>query len=396
MLERARMIDAANHLAPSTWKQYTGSFRRFARFEARYPGVHILRQTDFHHPSDSPAIPAAWSQQQHALEAPRGRHPNSDDRVTYDTSRKSRSALSAWYRADMAIAYPEQATQSDRGNRTVVVERCLPSDELSYTMMSQGMSKRLGSNSRPPVALTARQVTWQDQLCHRRYRDAPNDLARLDIATAATTNVLDWLSWLRGGELFGLEWEDVTIVGPADGPTLGLDLGIGAIALQLLPETKTNRTSRADQYISYCSASGLSCGYWLEELLALHIRIFGQASGPVFQHVSGDRWSSTFFRHNYLYPWLEQQRQAGDPMLQHFDPNSEKDNIPARFYSMGSYRRGGRSHVTKKRPGCIRKATPLEIYEHGRWAITPGTEAAPIHYNEPSVPDKLDITLLCM
>ena len=172
--------------------------------------------------------------------------------------------------------------------------------------------------------------------------------------------------------------------------------GIGAISLQLLPETKTNRTSRADQYISYCSASGLTCGYWLDELMALHVRIFGQASGPVFRYVSGDRWSSTYFRHNYLYPWLEQQRQAGDPMLQQFDPNSDKDSIPARFFSMGCYRRGGRSHVTKKRPGCIRKATPLEIYEHGRWAITTGTEAAPIHYNEPSIPDKLDITLLCM
>ena len=83
-------------------------------------------------------------------------------------------------------------------------------------------------------------------------------------------------------------------------------------------------------------------------------------------------------------------------MLQRFDPNSERDNIPSRFYSMGCYRRGGRSHVAKKRPGCVRKATPAEVYEHGRWAIKTGTEAAPIHYNEPSVPDKLDITLLCM
>lgn len=63
---------------------------------------------------------------------------------------------------------------------------------------------------------------------------------------------------------------------------------------------------------------------------------------------------------------------------------------------MGTYRRGGRSHVQRKRPGCIRRATPAEIYEHGRWAQKKGSETAIVHYNEMSVEDKLDLTLLCM
>jgi hypothetical protein len=34
---------------------------------------------------------------------------------------------------------------------------------------------------------------------------------------------------------------------------------------------------------------------------------------------------------------------------------------------MHSYRRGARSHVAVKRTGCIRKARPKEVEEHGRW-----------------------------
>ena len=396
MLERARMIDVANNLAASTWRGYQSSFRRFLDFQSRHPGITILRTTPLDHPSDSPAIPAAWSQQAHVLEKPRGHHPNSTEQVSFDTARKARSALTAWFRADLAVAYPEQVTKMDSSNRTVVVQKCIPSDELVYSMMSVGMSKRLGSGSEPPVAITAKQVLWQDQHCHRAYRDAPNDFARLEIATAGATNTGAWLSWLRGSELFGLDWEDATVTQPQHGPVLGLEVGNGAIGLRLLPETKTNRTSRVDQYVSYHSASGLSLGVWLDRLDDLHTRLFGQTTGPIFRSFSGERWTSTYFRHTYLYPWLNQQRLEGDPMLQKFDPASERDSIPARFYSMGSYRRGGRSHVAKKRPGCVRKATPAEVYEHGRWSIRTGTEAAPIHYNEPSVPDKLDITLLCM
>jgi len=396
MLERARMIDVANVLSSSTWRAYQSSYRRFDKFERRHEGISILRSTKMDHPSDSAAIPAAWSQQAHVLEKPRGSHPNSTDKVSYDTSRKCRSALAAWTRASFAVAFPEQVTQSDRGNRTMVVNRCIPSDELVYSMMSTGMSKRLGSGSVPPVALTAKQILWQDQWCHRTFLEAPNDINRLEIATAGATNTGEWLSWCRASEHFGLDWEDVTVTQPCDGATIGLEPGIGAIALRLLPETKTNRTSRADQFVSFHSSSGLSYGVWLTRLEQIHTRLFGQATGPLFRHFAGNRWTSTYFRQVYLYPWLERQRNEGDPMLQRFDPNSERDSIPDRFFSMGSYRRGGRSHVAKKRPGCVRKATPLEVYEHGRWSIRSGTEAAPIHYNEPSTADKIDITLLCM
>jgi len=346
--ERARIIDVAHHLAPGTWNTYATSFNRFNRFENRY-GVQIRRPPPQEHPSDSPCIPAQWVQQQHVLEEPKGNHPNSADRVAYDTARKARSALSAWYSMAFAISYPERATLSERGNRTILVDQCSPTDELCYTLMTAGMSKRLGSGSTPPVALTATQIYWQDARCHRLLNEAVTDIERLAICTAGATNAMAWLTWLRGSELFGLDWEDIEVTTPDEGPTLGLDPGIGCVGLRLLPETKTNRTSRADMYVAYHSASGLSIGIWLQRLRDLHQHLFQRTTGPVFCHLSGDRWTSTHYRHTYLYPWLGQQRVEGDPMLQRYDPASDDNNIPARFFSMGSYRRGGRSH--QPRPG---------------------------------------------
>lgn len=77
------------------------------------------------------------------------------------------------------------------------------------------------------------------------------------------------------------------MVAPQDRPRLGLNEGYGCIGIKLLPKTKTCRMARADQYISFYSSSGLSLGTWLGDLQTLHIRMFGEADGPVFQHLDG-------------------------------------------------------------------------------------------------------------
>ena len=395
-LERIRMIDVAHHLAPSTWNTYGTAFNRFNKFEARYPGVSIRRPPPMDHPDDSPAIAAEWCQQEHTLQTPKGNHANSGDRVSYDTSRQSRSALSAWYKMAFAIAYPQRATTIDRGNKVALVDQCIPSSELSYTLMSAGMSKRLGGGSTPPAALTQKQVLWGDMRCRLLYAACSNDVQRLEYLTAGAANCADWLSWLRSNELFSLDWEDVFVVQPADGPRLGLEPGQGCIGLQLLPETKTCRTSRADQYISYNSSSGLSLGGWLDDLRDLHQTMFGATAGPIFRRVDGTRWTGPYFLNEFLHPWLSEQQRAGDPYLEGFVDSNGICTLKTRFYSMGSYRRGGRSHVQRKRPGCVRRATPAEIYEHGRWSRKSGSETAIIHYHEMSIADKLDLTMLCM
>ena len=50
----------------------------------------------------------------------------------------------------------------------------------------------------------------------------------------------------------------------------------------------------------------------------------------------------------------------------------------------------------RRRPGCVRKATPEEIYIHGRWKLkNSGREIIDLHYLEPTLEDKVYLTLLC-
>jgi hypothetical protein len=76
------------------------------------------------------------------------------------------------------------------------------------------------------------------------------------------------MSWLHGGEVFGIKESDVNITEPQIGPTQGLPPGIGAIKFQLLlPETKLDATLTADVVIAFTTLLlGLSLGTWLGRL----------------------------------------------------------------------------------------------------------------------------------
>jgi hypothetical protein len=87
-------------------------------------------------------------------------------------------------------------------------------------------------------------------------------------------------------------------------------------------------------------------------------------------------------------------RSEGDPFLQAF--TSEPGNrIEDKYYSFGTYRRGGRSASTKRNNG-LQQATADEVYEHGRWTRRISKENMPTRYNEYSLADRVNITLLCM
>jgi hypothetical protein len=169
-------------------------------------------------------------------------------------------------------------------------------------------------------------------------------------------------------------------------------LGVGVIELRLLPETKTNRTKVADVVISYLCASGLTPGIWMNRLLSLWPH--SQPNDLLIRGEDGRGWTSHYFRHHHLYPWLHQMRADGDPFLQAFttDPGNR---IEDKYYSFGTYRRGGRSASTKRSSG-LQQATPDEVYEHGRWTRRLSKENMPTRYNEYSLADRINITLLCM
>jgi hypothetical protein len=84
----------------------------------------------------------------------------------------------------------------------------------------------------------------------------------------------------------------------------------------------------------------------------------------------------------------------GDPFLQAFT-HVRGNRIEDKYYSFGTYRRGGRSSCTKCNNGTA-QATPDEVYEHGRWHRHIAKENMPTRYNEYGLDDRLNITLFCM
>jgi hypothetical protein len=215
---------------------------------------------------------------------------------------------------------------------------------------------------------------------------------RREVTAAAVAHLLTWLGWLRSLELLSLTWGNTTITRPASGPRVGLAKGIGVIELCLLAETKSDRTKVADIVIAYACASGLVPGLWLDRLRSLWPQ--ARDDEALIRGRTGSPWTSLYFRSQHLYVWLRQMRADGDPFLQAFS-EAPGNRIEDKFYSMGTYRRGGRSSCTKRDNGMA-KATDIEVYEHRRWKVKLSKENMPMRYNEFSIADRVNLTSLCM
>ena len=85
----------------------------------------------------------------------------------------------------------------------------------------------------------------------------------------ALATIIALLAWVQSKELFSLELLDYTLMHPEKGSTLGLPNNVSAVALCLLPSTKSSQTAQVDVHIAYTTSSGLSVGWWLTRLLSL-------------------------------------------------------------------------------------------------------------------------------
>ena len=188
---------------------------------------------------------------------------------------------------------------------------------------------------------------------------------------------------------------DVVTCSPKEHKKFDLPVGVGAVLLRLLPSTKSSQDKSVDVVLAWKTALGLCVGEWLLICRSLHPP---SLSPYIFQDANGDRWSSTSFRRKHLLPLLEYQRLEGDPYLTPYDGTQPGSSIGQVFFSLHSYRRGGRSDASLKRPGSIRKATQDEVEEHARWRKKnkPASEPIPLHYRSWSLEDRVFLTLLCM
>jgi hypothetical protein len=398
MLERMRLIDVVHAWSKGTHQQYQLRLQQLRRFEGSF-GVHILCPTPLEAPPSSTAITIMWAQQHYALQPTRRKRDGAPtSNVKYSTVRGLRSAAAQFYRLDLQIAFPQQAF-IDSSARAMISAGCSPTDELSYTLMSAGMSRRLGDESNPSEALLDQHIRFLNDTLEQRYHAAQDPRIKTELARAALANIIAWLAWLRAQEMFSLRWCDLTITSPIDSATLDLPQGIGAVQIRLLAQTKTDRTRTADVIIAYTTGSGHSPGLWLQRLqTGLGLTIGQNTDGDtslLFCHHDGQQWSSNFYRTTYLIPSLQTQRERGDATLRGYD-GSPGMTLLEKFWSMHSYRRGARTHVHLKRPLCTRKATPSEVSEHARWRAKRSSMDMPTAYLQGPLKDRLALTLFCM
>ena len=216
----------------------------------------------------------------------------------------------------------------------------------------------------------------------------------LQIAHPAVTHLTFWLGWLRSSEAFSLNWLDVTVTPPYRSGEKGLPDQCGVVEMSLLEQTKSNQTSVADVVVAYTTlTSNLSLGIWIERMAGLWPDT-DEPDVAFIRGADGTRWTSTYFRHNFVYPWLYMLKQEGDPFLRAFTEEIG-NRIADKYYSINLYRRGGSSHVAKRR-GNKRRATETEIYEHGRWRLKRQNMTMPQRYREFTLEDRIYVTWLCM
>jgi hypothetical protein len=267
------------------------------------------------------------------------------------------------------------------------------------TFASKGMERRLGNHSKPSWALSYVHIKWIDDCLDEAWNHAPAASDRHNLVIAGFCNLMAYLGWLRGGELFAAKADDLCLTAPEYGAALGLPPGLGAVELRLLPETKSDPAKTADIVVAYTTLSGLSLGKWASRLQDHDPFI----PGDLLSSNDYPVWSSRIFREKYAWPLLEAMRVQGEPTLKVFSDTPGK-RIRDLIYSMHTWRRAGRSRVSRNarhnepsNPGT-RKASETEIYEHGRWEVTKScrSEDMPARYNQWELVDRLAVTLCCM
>ena len=379
-LERMRMLDVANSWAAKTHASYRSKLTYLKRFETTHPGVLLLAVTVLTRPPTPESVALAWAEVQYSVQPSPlpGRST-----VAFGTMRQLRSAAGWHHTMAWLVGQPGTITYEDKGNRLIKADTLLTQD-AALARFTKGIQNRLGDKVEPSWALLDRHVRAFDEFFEANYTQSTTAEQKRRWARAGLGNLLLWLGWLRSGELFDLRWMDIERIAPADGPRIDLPPGVGCLLLRLNEQTKSSPSATADLPLAYTTLSGYHLGRWYERLARHRPTQVPVAEDPtyIFVHETGARWDSYFYRHEFIYPLLYKLQVEGDPHLAPLHGPGVENTIPGKFPSLHMYRRGGRTHVDLIREvnSVRRKASPAEIYEHGRWRRSRSGEQIDIVY----------------
>jgi hypothetical protein len=65
-----------------------------------------------------------------------------------------------YYLWDRQIAYPDCTLHDPKTRQVYLADGVSPTDAMGYGLMATGMSKRMGDESKPPIALMLHQILW--------------------------------------------------------------------------------------------------------------------------------------------------------------------------------------------------------------------------------------------
>ena len=386
VLERIRMIDIACSWSSSTHTNYQSQLRHIRRFERKH-GLTVLHTPKLLRPSSAAIIPMQWYMESHSLRL--ATHSSRDMRpapIAFGSVRSLRSATAQFYQAHASIAFPDSSFLNKEGR--LIYQKCRPTDAVAMRMFASGMATRMGTASKPSTALLERHVQMLDNELHTQFVSCSPSLKRT-IALAGFANVVLWLTWVRSSELFSLTFADVQGFAPHLWQLHDLHFNCGMLSFQLLPETKSSPTEKADILIAHHTQSGFSPLIWWNRVCAHSMN--ATAVTPIFLDDADEPWTSKTFRQNFLYPSLHRQKVTDrDPYLQ--------GSITAAFWSLHSYRRGGRTQVDKaalsRHPDIPMSLIKQMVYEHGRWKLNRSSMEIDIMYREWTPQMRLYLTLL--
>jgi hypothetical protein len=333
MLERMRFMDIAHAWASSTLQGTSRYLGRLSNFRQKY-GMDLFPKAPITQPPRSAVIPLLWGVLEYTLQT----SLKMGEGIKYNTARSLQSAASAYHLWEKMLLFPGNMYR-DRDNNAIGASHFSPTDSVISTPGNKCMRRRLGTGSRPAVDLRYSHVSFNQELRGRQYDECGNNwLSKYGYAAANFSETCAWGGWLRAAETFSLDDEDVEIINPASGALHNLPIVVGAVRLNLGPETKGQSSKRVDVPLSYTFASGISPHYWYLKLMECKENL-GWIGGPLFRHSNGQRWTSSYFKSTHVYPLLHIQRNHGDPILAPYD-GAPGNSIEAKFYSFGMYRRG--------------------------------------------------------
>jgi hypothetical protein len=256
-----------------------------------------------------------WAQERCSLCPTRWkRHSNSpSSAVVFGSVRGFRSAAAQSHALHLITANPDRIMM-DAKSRPVVVQGCLPADDLGHSHFTSGMKRHIGEHSQPSTALLERHVKWIDDLVESQFRQAFTPKQCKTACRIAITDLLGWLGWLRATETFSLQCKDMFSVEPRLGPTVGLPGNQGMALLKLLAQTKSQQATTADVVLAHSAASGFSLGKGLDRPL-LEVQDEGALSAAfILSHDTGRPWTSHCYGHTFLCPFWRHRRDLAMPV----------------------------------------------------------------------------------